>query len=117
MSPLAETWFTLAIPDSPSLRMLLSDIQDHVRRARLSRRLDGEACIYAVTESQSVRLWVNQPALTSLDVFRRVALQPADPPAAHERVNALIEHHIAGSPPSHVSGLSARTPASATSSR
>jgi hypothetical protein len=98
MSQPAETWYALAIADSPSLRMLLADIRDHVRRARLSRRLDGEARIYAVIESDSVRLWVNRPALEGLDVFRRLTLQPAEPPAAHERVNPLIEHESAEAP-------------------
>lgn len=114
MSQLSETWFTLAIADSPSLRMLLNDIRDHVRRARLSRRLDREARVYAVTEPEFVRLWVNRPALEGLDVFRRLALQPADAPAAHERVNALIEHEATESVPLPTY-VATRTPVSATS--
>ena len=91
MSLPSETWYSTSVADSPTLRALLVDIRDHVRRARLCRRLDPAARIYAVTEPDQVRLWVNQPALESLDVFRRVALQPACRPGERERVNALIE--------------------------
>ena len=91
MSLPAETWFSTTVADSPTLRALLVDIRDHVRRARLCRRLDPEARIYAVTEPDYVRLWVNQPALEGLDVFRRVTLQADRRPGERERVNALIE--------------------------
>ena len=91
MSEPSESWFTTVVADSPTLRTLLNDIRDHVRRARLCGRLDTAARIYAVTEPDYVRLWVNQPALDSLDVFRRVALQADRCPAPRERVNALID--------------------------
>ena len=91
MSPSSDTWFTTTVADSPTLRMLLGDIRDHVRRARLCGRLHPEARIYAVTEPDYVRLWVNQPAQDSLDVFRRVPLRPDRRPAPRECVNALID--------------------------
>ena len=116
MSAPAETWFTLAIPDSPPLRMLLADIRDHVRRARLSLRLDAEAHVYAVAEAEVVRLWVNRPALEGLDVFRRLQLQPAEPPGERERVNSLIEHEaVKPLPPPAGTYVSTRPPANAPS--
>lgn len=85
-----ELWYVTRVSDSASLRALLDDVRDHIRRARLCRRLDPDAQIFAVTEPDCVKLWVNAAALMCLDVFRRVPLQPANSPAANERVNSLV---------------------------
>ena len=90
MSAANNEWYVTTVSDSPSLRMLLLDVREHVRRARLCQRLDANAQVFAVTEPDCVRLWVNAAAMACLDVFRRVPLHPAEGPAERERVNSLV---------------------------
>jgi hypothetical protein len=85
-----DLWYVSHVADIPTLRMLLNDIRDHVRRARLCKGLDPDAQVFAVTEPDFVKLWMNAAALLCIDVFHRVPLEPAQSPANCEQVNSLI---------------------------
>jgi len=85
-----DIWYVSRVADSSSLRALLEDVRAHVRRARLCKRLDPQAQVFAVTEPECVKLWVNAAALTCLDVFRRIPLEPAQSPDERQRVNSLV---------------------------
>lgn len=90
MDATKDLWYVSHVSDTPTLRMLLNDIRDHVRRARLCKRLDPDAQVFAVTEPDCVKLWVNAAALLCIDVFRQVPLEPSQSPANCEQVNSLI---------------------------
>ena len=83
-------WWTAAISDRATLRVLLESVRFEIETARRAGTLPASAQVYVITESEVVRLRFNQPALDVCPTLGSLAIYQNGAPVPNDMVNALI---------------------------
>ena len=83
-------WWTAAISDRATLRVLLENVRFEIEAARRAGALPAAAQVYVITESEVVRLRFNQPALDSCPTLGSLAIYQNGAPIPNDMVNPLI---------------------------
>ena len=67
------------------------EIRHQVRRGVLSNRLQPEAQIYVVTESDDVRMFMNRAAVEAIEEIQRLPRQPSAARSLSQMTSPLID--------------------------